>query len=431
VKNTIKVGYVGAIAEWFDADLVEEVAKKKSEFEFHLCGEVTASNPMKLGKIKNIHLHGEISYADVPGFLHEMDVLIIPFKIVPIIQACDPVKFYEYSATGKPTVTTALPELSRVGDLTFFATKPSEFSEQIHNAYKQGKVRNFRKKLQEYAANNTWQHRTEQFIKVLEDMPKVSIIILSYGDPELTKAALSSLYERGASYPNMEIIIVDNGSPRDAVSNIKTFSDKYPSVSIIENGDNLGFAKGNNVGLEAATGQYIILLNNDTVVAPGAIHAMVRHLEHNPLIGAVGPLTNNIGNEAKLFVEYKDMKQMRSVARSATTGYRGIYTNIPVVAYFAVMFRKQDLKIFGLLSEEYGRGMFEDDDHCAVINSKGYICALAEDAFIHHHLSATFSTLKDDEKNELFDRNRRTFEERWGVWKAHQYREYRPKSSII
>ena len=429
-RNVIKVGYVGAIAEWFDADLIEEVAKKEPGFDFHFCGAVTASEPKRLEQVENIHLHGEISYSDVPGFLHEMDVLIIPFKIIPIIQACDPVKFYEYSATGKPTVTTSLPELTRASDLTFFATTPSEFSDQIHNAYKRGKARNFQKQLREYAANNTWRHRTDQFMEVLESVPKVSIVILSYGDPELTKAALSSLYERGPSYPNLEIIIVDNGSPPDAVLDIRKFSDRYPNVSMIENGENLGFAKGNNVGLEAATGEYIMLLNNDTVVTPGAIHAMVRHLDHNPIIGVIGPLTNNIGNEAKLFVGYEDMEQMRSVARSATIGYRGVFTPIPVVAYFAAMFRRKDLKRFGMLPENYGRGMFEDDDHCASIKSKGFLCVLAEDAYIHHHLSATFSTLKEGEREKLFEKNKRIYEQRWGKWQPHNYREHRPKSSL-
>ena len=96
------------------------------------------------------------------------------------------------------------------------------------------------------------------------------------------------------------------------------------------------------MGLKAASGEYVMLLNNDTVVAPGAIYAMVRHLEHNPIIGVVGPLTNNIGNEAKLFVDYNDMSQMKDIARQVTTGYRGVYTSINVVAYFSVMFRRPD-----------------------------------------------------------------------------------------
>ena len=428
--SAIKIGYVGAIAEWFDAELIKNVALKEPGFEFHLCGAVTTQEAAQLAEHKNIDMYGEISYSDVPGFLDKMDVLIIPFKIVPIIQACDPVKFYEYSAMGKPTVTTALPELARASDLTFVASTPAEFTEQIYKAHKAGKKHSFCMRLQEYVAKNTWEHRIAQFKEILGNTPKVSVVILSYGDPELTKTALHSLYDGGAAYPSLEILIVDNGSPSNALEGIKQFATNYPNIKVIENSKNLGFAKGNNIGLEAATGDYVMLLNNDTVVAPGAIYALVRHLERNPSIGVVGPLTNNIGNEAKLFVDYEDMEQMKNVARQATTGYRGMFVPINVAAYFAVMFRRADLNTFGLLAEEYGRGMFEDDDHCAMIKSKGYICALAEDAYVHHHHSATFSKLKDGEKEALFESNKKKFEKKWGTWQPHKYREVRPLSSL-
>ena len=74
--------------------------------------------------------------------------------------------------------------------------------------------------------------------------------------------------------------------------------------------------------------------------------------------------------------------------------------------------------------------MFEDDDHCQQIKSNGFSCVLAEDAFIHHHLSATFSKVKEDERSELFERNKQIFESKWGHWKMHEYRDHRPESSI-
>lgn len=429
-KNVIKIGYVGAIAEWFDSDLLKSVALSEPNFEFHLCGAVTAEEPAGLSKLDNVHMYGEIAYADVPGVINEMDLMIIPFKIIPIIKACDPVKFYEYSAMGKPTVTTQLPELSRAGHLAFFASTPSVFAQKVREAYKKRKSEDFQKELRDYAEQNTWQQRENQFEEVVKCLPKVSIIILSYGNPDFTVNTLHSLFDRGPVYPRMEILIVDNGSPVTNLNKIKSFSASYQNVTIIENGENLGFAKGNNVGLKAATGDYVMLLNNDTAVAPGAVYAMIRHLERNPNIGAIGPLTNNIGNEAKLFVEYENMGQMRDIARQATTGYRSVSTSINVVAYFAVMFRRQDLNVFGLIPEEYGRGMFEDDDHCAMIKSKGYICALAEDAYVHHHLSGTFSKLNNEERKELFESNMKIYEEKWGAWEPHKYREIRPVSSL-
>jgi len=425
-SGAIKVGYVGAIAEWFDTDLLKEVVESDSSLEFHLCGSVTAAGPEQLEVFDNVHMHGEISYKDVPGFINKMDVMIIPFKIIPIIEACDPVKFYEYSAMKKPTVTTPLPELSRAKDLIFEASTATEFREQIYNAYEQNKSATFQEQLRKYARDNTWESRGIDFKKMLAETPRVSIIILGYGDHEITKAAVSSLYNKGSCYPNMEVVIVDNGSATELLNDLNDFIGEYPDVRMIENRENLGFAKGNNIGIEAATGEYVLLLNNDAYVAPGAVYSMVSHLVNNPEIGVVGPLTNSIGNEAKLFVEYEDMDQMRSVARRATTGYRGMFTPIPVVAYFAAMIRQKDLKEFGLLSEDYGVGMFEDDDHCAMIKSKGYLCALAEDAFVHHEHSASFSRIDGGKKEALFERNMKIFENKWGVWKMHKYRQERP-----
>jgi len=411
-KTPVKVGYVGAIADWFDTELLRQVARNRPDIEFHFCGNISADHPHSLKKEPNIHMYGEIPYEQVPAFLDQMDVVTIPFKIIPIIQACDPVKFYEYSALGKPTVTTPLPELARANHLAFFAKNAQEFTEQIDKAYKMKNDVHFVQELQNFAKENTWEHRAEQFYEVLNTHPKISIIILAYGDPSLTNAVIKSLKVEGDSYPNMEILIVDNGSSAEDIKSMRDYAEPFKDVKIIENGENLGFAAGNNVGLEAATGDYVLLLNNDTFVSPGSIQAMMLHLKNNPAIGAIGPLTNNIGNEAKLPIDYANMEEMILNSRALKTGYRGKNFETQVVAYFAVMFRQKDLENFGHLSIDYGRGMFEDDDHCHTIRSRGFICAVAEDAFVHHHL------------------NKSIFESKWGEWKPHEYREERLKSDL-
>ena len=426
-SEVINVGYVGAIAEWFDAALVRESALNEPNFHFHLCGAVSDGNVTDLLQgMKNVLLYGEIGYLDVPAFLEKMDVLIIPFKILPIIESCDPVKFYEYSIIGKPTVATRLRELSRASDLVFFASTSEEFATQIRRAHERIQDPEFRSALKDYALRNTWRHRCNDLVEVLEDLPLVSVIILSYGDPGLSKASIHSLFEHGPTYPNMEVLVVDNGSPSASLDDIKSFASHYPNVHIVENGENLGFAKGNNVGLNRATGEYVVLLNNDTYVAPGAIHAMVRHLSSNPELGAIGPLTNNIGNEARIAVEYHDMEQMKKIARRITLGFRSRLFAVDVLGYFAVMFRRVDLEHFGFLPTDYGLGMFEDDDHCRTIHSIGFVTAVAEDAFVHHHLSASFNSMEVSRKKALFERNKATFEKKWGPWRPHRYRKSRP-----
>jgi GT2 family glycosyltransferase len=262
------------------------------------------------------------------------------------------------------------------------------------------------------------------------DEPKVSVVVLSYGDAALTMTALHSLLDSGSVYPNLEIIVVDNGSALAELERLKAYLSKNPGIRLIENGENLGFARGNNIGIAAATGDYIMLLNNDTFVAPGAVTAMVRHLQRSPEIGVVGPLTNNIGNEARVEVDYADMQAMVRASRRLTAGYRGVWTPVRVCAYFCAMFRKDDLKRFGMLDEAYGRGMFEDDDHCATIRAMGYECALAEDAFVHHHLSATFDQIGAEAKRTLFDANKSVFEAKWGPWVPHRYRTARPVATL-
>ncbi len=428
--GAIKVGYVGAIAEWFDTNLLHAVAQKNPDFDIHLCGAVTDQAPMALGQLANVTLHGEIPYLDVPAFLRAMDVLIIPFQLLPIIKACDPVKFYEYAAVMRPTVATALPELARAGDLVFVAHTPPEFASHIRTAASRGGDGAFKLALRQYALDNAWSFRADAALAHLAAEPLVSVILLHYGDPELTLAAIHSLRGCGEIWPNLQVIISDNSADPAGLARLHAATDQDQQVIILENGRNLGFAGGNNAGILAAQGDFVLLLNNDTFVPAGAISAMVRHLQRNPNVGIVGPMTNNIGNEARIDVHYADMPGMARIARELSTGYRGTWSPITVCAYFCAMFRRNDLHRIGLLPEVYGRGMFEDDDHCASFRDAGFDLALAEDAFVHHHLSATFGALPDDEKQTLFARNRATFEARWGPWMPHQYRKTRPAGSI-
>ena len=428
--GAIRVGYVGAIAEWFDADLVEAMAAANPDFDIHLCGAVTAEAPARLADLPNVTMHGEIAYADVPGFLAAMDVMTIPFRLLPIIRACDPVKFYEYSAMKRPTVATALPELRRAGKLVTLAAGATEFAEGIRAAAEAGKDPATRAALQAYALENTWSDRAAHLLAEMERAPKVSVVVLAYGQADLTLDCLDSLLGQGEVYPALDVLVVDNGSAPEALARLRDRAGTDPRIRLIENGDNLGFAGGNNIGIGAADGDYVLLLNNDTYMPPGAIAAMVRHLERNPQIGIVGPLTNNIGNEARIEVSYSDMAGMETVARDLVTGYRGIWTEIPVAAYFCAMFRKSDLDRIGDLPIVYGRGMFEDDDHCASFRAAGLISVLAEDAFVHHRLSASFDALPAQERQDLFSRNRKIFEDRWGAWVPHRYRQTRPAPSL-
>jgi len=91
-------------------------------------------------------------------------------------------------------------------------------------------------------------------------------------------------------------------------------------------------------------------------------------------------------------------------------------------AFFCVAMRRSTYETIGDMDEAFGVGFFEDDDYCRRIEQAGLAIACADDVFVHHHLSASFDTLKADQKQALFERNKAIYESKWGEWQPHAYR---------
>lgn len=117
-----------------------------------------------------------------------------------------------------------------------------------------------------------------------ELFPLVSIITINYNHSDVTAECLDSLQK--ISYPHIEIIVVDNASPNEDSSWLQ---EKYPYIKYLKSKENLGFAGGNNLGIKQSKGEYILLLNNDTEVAPDFLEPLVNKCRENPDTGAVSP----------------------------------------------------------------------------------------------------------------------------------------------
>jgi GT2 family glycosyltransferase len=124
---------------------------------------------------------------------------------------------------------------------------------------------------------------------------KVSIVIVNYGNPADTCACLDSL--RLITYPNYEIIVVDNGSEIDRTELFKSFN---ADCQVITRKDNGGFAAGANAGIRKAIGGHILLLNNDTVVSAGFLEPLVETLESERSVGMVSPQIRYYHTPAKI-----------------------------------------------------------------------------------------------------------------------------------
>ncbi len=114
----------------------------------------------------------------------------------------------------------------------------------------------------------------------------LSVIIVSWNVRDLLQRALASVYASWGEQPGLEIIVVDNASHDDSVAMLR---ENFPGVHIIANTENRGFTGGNNQGLAAATGDFLLLLNPDTEVVDDALPRMAAYLQAHPDVGMVGP----------------------------------------------------------------------------------------------------------------------------------------------
>lgn len=417
------VGYYGAIAEWFDVELMAYLADKNPDVLFLLVGRDTVDAGQKLSRFTNIRFTGEVPYRELPHYLYGFDVCLLPFQVLPLTLATNPVKVYEYLAAGRPVVATDLPEMLQFEGCVGVAKEYEAFQRELMSALNDGERPDLVERRRAFAQGQTWIHRARDLIRGLDavTLPCVSIVVLTYNNIGLSRACLRSLLER-TDYPNFEVIVVDNASTDETPEFLASLAASDARVRVRLNQENLGFAAGNNVGLAEATGDYLVLLNNDTVVTDGWLMTLVRHLQDDPDVGLVGPVTNNIGNEARIDLDYDGESDMYDLARTYTLAHIGTQRPLRNIAFFCVAMPRSTYELCGPLCTDYGLGFFEDDDYCRRVEQAGLKILCVEDVFVHHHLSASFSKLGSMEKTELFDRNKAIYEAKWGRWVPHEYR---------
>jgi len=415
------IGYFGAIAEWFNVEWIERCAAAHPHWDFRLIGRTDGCDTSRAAKLANVRFYGEMPYRKLPDLLREFDVAIIPFRIVELTRCTNPVKLYEYMAAGKPVVAAAIPEVIEATDLVYIADDASSFADRIEEALAEDSSA-LRARRQDWAREHTWASRARQLREALDaSFPLVSVVVLTYNNWQYTKACLFAV-RNWSDYPNLEIIVVDNASKDGSREKLCELERQDERVQVILNDANLGVAGGYNVGLRAARGDYVILLNNDTFATRGWVRDLIRPMQLDPRIGLTGPLTNDIGNEQRVKIAYGTMQEMQQAARRFVRGRLRRTLEIGNLAFFCVAIRRGVLEEIGLLDEVYGLGYYEDDDYCRRAAQANYKLVVADDVFVHHAHSVSFDKL-GEKATEQMARNRVIFEQRWGHWAPHRYRE--------
>jgi GT2 family glycosyltransferase len=252
--------------------------------------------------------------------------------------------------------------------------------------------------------------------------PVVSIVVVSFSSLALTRLCLETVLA-STENPPFELIVVDNGSSDGSREYLEELGGRDERVSLIANEENTGFPAACNQGLAAARGDRLVLLNSDTIVAPGWLSGLDAHLGRDADL--VGPVTNRIGNEAEVPVSYETYGDFLREAAARAAGRRLEAFEIPTLTMFCLAMRRQAWQTIGPLDESFGVGTLEDDDYSMRAHRAGLRLFCAEDVLVHHFGEGSFGELFEaGQYSPLLERNRRQFEDKWGEpWQPYERRE--------
>jgi len=220
--------------------------------------------------------------------------------------------------------------------------------------------------------------------------PLVSIIVLNYNGREDTLACLRSLEH--LTYHNVNVVVVDNASSDGSEAAIRA---AYPTLTFIQTGANLGFTGGNNVGIRHALengADYVLLLNNDTIVAPDFISVMVEVMEQNPEVGVAGPMIYYFSAPETIWsaggkIDWtRGLTSMIGVNEEDKSQYGLSPRQTDFVTGCALMAKRAVWEKAGLLDDKFFM-YYEETEWCVRATRAGYKIMLIPAAMIWHKIS--------------------------------------------
>ena len=162
------IGYVGAVSEWFDGQLLFDVAKARPDWQFDIYGAIVGADVAACRALPNVNFFGEISYESVPSVVANFEICIIPFKLNLLTYATNPVKVYEYLASGRPVISTALPELANMEYIDVLcAVSAKDFILKIELMLEIADIPDRIRCRRSFASQNDWTIRVGELVRIL------------------------------------------------------------------------------------------------------------------------------------------------------------------------------------------------------------------------------------------------------------------------
>jgi GT2 family glycosyltransferase len=210
---------------------------------------------------------------------------------------------------------------------------------------------------------------------------KASVIVVSWNGIEYLEDCLNTVLSQ--SYPDLEVIVIDNASTDGSAHFV---AETYPQVRLISNERNLGFAAGTNMGLQEATGELLVLLNQDTVVQPNWLSALVEPLMTDMSIGIVGAKAFYPDGTIQHAGGYVDIRgEGEHIGRrQEDRGQFDQVRDVDFVTGASLAISQRAFRALGGLDEEFTPAYYEDVDWCYRARTAGYRVVYVPGATLIH-----------------------------------------------
>lgn len=284
--------YYGSLwGEWFDWNLLEEVAKANPMSTINLIGDYKSVIDKKNSLPKNIHFLGLKKQIELPAYLVYSDYAILPFKCCDIGNYVSPLKIFEYIAMNKLVLSTNLPDIEGYPNL-FNSNSASDWNKILSEDNKVDLERR-----EEFVFNNNWYNRASKIVDVLfpERAQKtdekfynnISVVVLNYNNKNVIFRNIDTLLKFNFRY-DYEIVVVDNNSTDGSYEELLNKYKNISNVKIVKNKKN-GCSSGRNLGVSVAKNDYIVFLDSDEwILHKYWLDNYLTILNSYPEIGAIG-----------------------------------------------------------------------------------------------------------------------------------------------
>lgn len=262
ITDKVTLLYYGSLwGEWFDWDLLIDLAIKNPRYSINLIGDFSGIYNICHNCPHNIHFLGKKNQVDLPAYLKYVDYTLVPFKTGEIGDYVSPLKVFEYIAMRTRVLCTSLPDVQGYPNV-YCGDTVEEWDAIIKSDPKLDE-----RAADEFTIDNSWFNRVSQIIdycypeaskSIFRD--KLSVVILNYNNKNVIFKCVDTLMKFKELY-NYEIVVVDNGSKDGSYELLK---EKYTNneIVLVQNVKN-GCSSGRNLGVASSHGEYIMFLDSD------------------------------------------------------------------------------------------------------------------------------------------------------------------------